>query len=648
MDRNGGSILTGTLLISLLLTPAVRSRLASPGDTGGGTESTGQNQSNGHSGAALRAEQKWSDRKRQAVEDQAKTDYRDEFNRVLNAACPKKDNKSACQVQPKDFIVAILPDPIHTHLALRFDRQIEAIEESVQDEDYIYDRAIMPWDTKVHRESDDHEKRLEALWYEEAREKNPGLMVFRGDSKHPQKALFVVIVTETPTGGVRRQQFREAIAKISDATKKDLSRPESWGPNPGPGCSTQQGEKLPECAPRGLRIVGPSFSGSLASLRELLTCTPSAKGHCPSVPLASIHASVSSHDDISSFEEAMQPQNVHLVSFLESSDIVIERFVEYLAGTAYLDPTRSESRNYRAKSIALLSEDESVYGRMQKDKSSSPEIQQKALRESDCDKKENSKEQQCMLKLYFPREISQLRAAYQKDIAGASDNNANAPPRDILRATPDVPGSEDDTVPVYSSKQMPLSQEAVMLGIVSELRRHNSQYILIRATDPLDQLFLARYLRTEYPQGRIVTIGADMLFRREAEDPRLHGVLALTTYSVVPTANHNFKSSEDEHIERVFPSSNEAATYNAMRSLLTAWVSDSVEICQHGEDLLKGSHCRHVLKRYTQEDDPNPRPSLRLYQYGWPYEVLERPGHAAPTVDDKLEQQPIFNEAPPR
>src|SRR5208283_2380399 len=176
-----------------------------------------------------------------------------------------------------------------------------------------------------------------------------------------------------------------------------------------------------------------------------------------------------------------------------------------------------------------LSEDETAYGMGNTGK----EQEQNKHCNSDSARTEFN----CKLTLYFPREISQLRAAYQKDVA-TSAATENAGPRDILPFYAEAPGSDDDTVPPFSARQVPLSQESVLLAIVSEIKKHNVQYIVVRSTDPLDTLFLSRYLRSAYPQGRVVTLGADLLYRREAEDPRLHGLLSLSTYSIAPSANH--------------------------------------------------------------------------------------------------------------
>jgi hypothetical protein len=214
------------------------------------------------------------------------------------------------------------------------------------------------------------------------------------------------------------------------------------------------------------------------------------------------------------------------VTFQESDQVLIERFVEYATGSSY------GSLGYENESIALVSEDETAYG--------------------------SGKEKAPVgLRLYFPREISQLRAAYQKEVA--TGDSGTAAPRDILPPYGDVSGDDDDSVTEFSAGQTVRSQEGVVQGLAAELRRHKIEFVIVRATDPMDTLFVSRYLRRAYPEGRVVTIGADVLFRREAEDPELHGLLSLSTYSLAPTGNHGFhayEDNEDYHVERTFPSSN--------------------------------------------------------------------------------------------
>jgi hypothetical protein len=75
-------------------------------------------------------------------------------------------------------------------------------------------------------------------------------------------------------------------------------------------------------------------------------------------------------------------------------------------------------------------------------------------------------------------------------------------------------------------------------------------------------------------------MGADLLYRREAEDPELHGLLSLSTYSVAPAANHGTWIS-DGGVERVFPSTDEAGIYNALRSLLADPAAEAQETGVH-------------------------------------------------------------------
>lgn len=44
------------------------------------------------------------------------------------------------------FVIVTFPDPVHTHLALFFDRLAEAIQEAAQDEGYSYENSWLPWE----------------------------------------------------------------------------------------------------------------------------------------------------------------------------------------------------------------------------------------------------------------------------------------------------------------------------------------------------------------------------------------------------------------------------------------------------------------------------------------------------------------------
>lgn len=583
MNRGSNLIITGAILLSVVLSSG-RSTRPEQGNATPINKDSAQKSATTRAILPVAANVRQVRKKRGDIEAEAEQDYSADFQALIEDGCPLRAANGTCLVKPQNFVIAIVPDPVRTHLALQFDRSIDAIEDAAQDENYIFDRAFIPWDSHLRQESDDLEKRVQATWYEHAMHNYPGLIIFRGTRENGNRALFVLVVTETPTGGVSKEQFDYAIRQIKTISGvKDLASQKSWGWTNGT-CESQ----TPGCVPRGLRILGPTFSGSLASLRQLVSCDHGK----PQYPLVSIHSgSISSRDELLDFDRSGQACGVHLVSFQESDDVVIDRFLQFLTTTTY----SRRNWNYNRDEVAILSEDESAYGR--------PDESAGGVNVGGKD----------VLKLYFPREISQLRTAYQKDVESASDQDSHGPPRDILRPSAELPGVDSDTVQSYSSSQMPLSQEGVMLGVVSELRRHNSLFIIVRATDPLDTLFLAHYLRSAYPQGRIASIGADMLFRREAEDPQLHGVLALSTYSPAIAANHSFRSYEEGHVERVFPSSTEIGTVNAMRSLLTAWVTDNINYdVDYDYTCCRGNGWRHEIKSH---EGP-----VTLYEYGQTYE----------------------------
>src|SRR5215471_4079364 len=63
-----------------------------------------------------------------------------------------------------EFIIATLPDPLHTHFSLSFDRSVEAIQQAAQDEDYDYDSSWLPWEVEepalaLLKDEDDAEDR---------------------------------------------------------------------------------------------------------------------------------------------------------------------------------------------------------------------------------------------------------------------------------------------------------------------------------------------------------------------------------------------------------------------------------------------------------------------------------------------------------
>ena len=180
------------------------------------------------------------------IEDYFRAERGHQDNSVTPWGVPKREQPNI------QFVIVSLPDPVHTHMALLFDRGIEAIESAAQASGFLFSRAWMPWDISTHNESTDFTVRLALSDYRQRVESLPGLMIFRksaGEKTSQDHAiLFVFVVGETPTGGLHVEQFQNAL-KIRQSILF--------------GADANNSDTM-------LRIYGPAFSGSLGSLAAIL------------------------------------------------------------------------------------------------------------------------------------------------------------------------------------------------------------------------------------------------------------------------------------------------------------------------------------------------------------------------------------------
>jgi hypothetical protein len=454
------------------------------------------------------------------------------------------------------FVIALLPDPVHTHLALQFDRGVEVLQQAAQKKGYAFDRAILPWDRASHPDPEDFRLRLAETKERRETERFPGLMIFRKSpdqlkanaSQQPTKVvsqvnlvvplgaesewkpLFVWIVGETPTGGVHKDQFRNALRIICEIR--------------GNCQATQPVTGQP------FLILGPSFSGSLESLSQELK-EPAARRTAQELYVYS--GTVTDARSIRWFEADIPPTG-RFASFQENDDHTLEQFLDFAC-----------NRGYERDAIAVLSEDETVYGSQRFSKKES----EHALVES-CTNRWVQEEPREVIHLHFPREISSFRSAYQKQSAGQPPTGSSTSAKSTLPLDLGESGNDDDSVAPYGQAQTPASQEAVMLGIVSELQKHHIKFTVLYASDPLDQVFLARFLRSNYPQGRVVVTTPDLLLAKDG-DTLLQGVLGVSTYALLPGLSDKLCRQElaNTHEDRLFASSSSIGTYNAMIGLLS-------------------------------------------------------------------------------
>jgi hypothetical protein len=412
------------------------------------------------------------------------------------------------------FAFAIVPNPVSTHLPLLFDRLIETIQQASQDENYSYDSSWFPWDT-THRTFELLNDQEAAEELQDVQEAQPGVIAFRhalrDDMPDPyEDGLVVFVIGEQPTGGISDAQFEHALDWIN---------------------------QLGGLSDRTLKVLGPTFSGSLPSLRRALE--HHQDGYSKVFVSSGTVSSTRSYEWFHNWIEN-RADGSYFVTAMEKDSIIVARFCQYLS-----------NQGYDVNRVAFLSEDETAFG-----------------------VRSNSEQSPCgrAVSLFYPRDIATLRSAYeQQAIFNPTKSEPNAStPSTTLRGDLSEPSTNDhDTVRSYGGQLTPLAQESILLDIANRLSEKRVQFVVLRSTSSLDQIFLSQFLRRAYPEGRVVIDGADLLFNRGADGKSLRGVMLLSTYPLL-TAEQDWAETlvaKPSGGYRAFGEDTSEGTYIAAREL---------------------------------------------------------------------------------
>lgn len=369
-----------------------------------------------------------------------------------------------------EFLIATVPDPLHSRLSLFTDLSIEAIEDGAQASGWIFANPWMPWIDTADGDEKDPEKRRKDRDVLRNQEKQPGILLFRRAAPKQESAaydpqvLIVFLAGETPTAGVNSAQFQLARAymrAIQGASGKD----------------------------QNVRLLGPTFSGSFYSLNGLLQ---------EDVRQSPVSYRVRSGTAQAADDGAVLGRPG--IDFRDASANTKDQDDYFLQVLAELGIETGQA--------AKLVEDESAFG--------------EAATGGD-------------IRLFrFPREISHLRNAYRDAISGSKSSNAAQP--DIEFSIKD-PQTGEDSIPVFSASQSPLSQYGVINNIAEAIRRNGIRLVWVQATNILDVLFIAEVLKRQCPDTRLLLDHSDILLTQAAQNVPLNGTLVLTTYPAFVSSN---------------------------------------------------------------------------------------------------------------
>jgi hypothetical protein len=496
---------------------------------------------------------------------------------------PVRTKSPALPMARLRFVIALVTNPVQTHLPLLFDRSVEAIQQAAQDESYAYDSSWFPWNQteKSYESLSDQEKAGES---EAELQEQPGIIVFRrafdnefvnklydsceGDaglrelrpkcrealdhSKYDSKKfgesykedLVVLVVAEQPTGGISDTQFEHALQWMQALNEDHSGEP--------------------------LSILGPTFSGSLPSLARELEAKTIRQSSSPVLVNAFRQyrngilinsGSISSEVNVRWFQVFLAQQHEKLQkaglnpktglqfrTFNESDSLMTDRFLCYL-----------QHEGYQLSKVAILSEDETAFGR----EPGGSGNKTPPLRSSSCDP---TNQEQSPIYLYYPRDIATLRSAYEKQsVFSAGKRQTNAPSTTLRGDLSEPANAEHDTVRTYAGQLTPLAQESLLFGITNVLDSKHIEFVILRSSNSLDLLFLSEFLRRSYPSGRVVIDGSDLLFRRGMEGASLRGVLLLSSYPLL-----SWTQDPKFHGYRVFAQGATEGIYIAARHLFRA------------------------------------------------------------------------------
>jgi hypothetical protein len=417
-----------------------------------------------------------------------------------------------------EFLIATVPDPLHSRLSLGTDSFIQAIEEAADASDWIFANEWLPWIDSASPEEKDPAKRREERAEIRRQETQPGILLFRRSASFVKEkpgsgdeTLLVFLVGETPTAGVNSSQFQ-----LARAYTRGIREPAGK-----------------------IRIMGPTFSGSFHSLKRLLggDQIPPDKYRVRSGTVTGLDEGTDLQDwgvDFRSATASTSDDENYFRSALEDVGIGPER------------------------ALALI-EDESEFGKNATELSASPKKDKLSA------SPEKKKEAPIRV-LRFPRDISHLRNAYRDAVSAPKSGNSTPP--DIEFSIKD-PETGEDSIPIFSGSQSPLSQYGVVNAITDAIQRDGIRLVQVRATNVLDMLFLADVLKRQCPDTRILLHYPDVLLVQAAQNEPLTGTLVLASYPEFFESN-DWMGGNQKTQPFIFPDANSEGIYNATVLLLNS------------------------------------------------------------------------------
>jgi hypothetical protein len=439
-----------------------------------------------------------------------------------------------------EFLIATLPDPIDSNARWMFDPMLDAIQRAAVANHYILDRFYIPdWDPRQDYAAG-HGSSTHAI-----HEQWPGVVLFRRVERVQsppalkQQLLALFLVSETATSGVYQEAMERALMIIHDwAAAERRSAPV-------------------------YRIVSPTFSGSIASLRNVIARFDAnhrdEKRAGQDIPAGSYHivsggATNANNRDI--LMTAVPPGSNRLTyqTTVLPDTVVLETLIQYIG--------RISPRGADLCRMALLVESNTSYGQQV----STPA--QPSDAGGECSADDPDALLRHALQLPFPLHISRLRARAQADRVRA--NAAAGVPSRFRTLQLDEPQTGQDRamdqIPALSPESTASTADLILATMLDAMKREGVSVVGLLATDTRDKVFLASQIAQVIPSVTLFTLESDLAYIHP--DSGLRGMLVGSSYPLFNQAQLWVRQAGDVDTRTQFPTTNTEGVYNATIALL--------------------------------------------------------------------------------
>jgi hypothetical protein len=487
---------------------------------------------------------------------------------------------------PVHFLLATVPDPVDSGFDYVFDQVVEAMQRALETEDFVIDRSWLPWRRPAPGTVGGRPSRLQ--------ERHPGLLLFRrsprpkpalgagivglaasplgqgpvlaafalipGSANGKVELLALLLVGETPTAGIHKVAFANAVRVLR--------------------CCQDEGQKG-----EPIRVLGPSFSGSHASLaaalKEIRTKPPApcdqgaAKADGDWRPISVVCGSANGFDRNQFFltwqqdppaGRAVELREDRFLATIHSDSLVRRWLYRFLSNPSHPKDGSQPSP------LVVLQESNTAFGRAaapKPRKAAAPKPRKKRVQQATPSEweEESAGREKLTFSVPFPLHISQLRAAYTKEqLARLQSLGLPQPARNIP-----LPQSEEDgrgqpeAVPVQAPLMTSALNDLVLADLLTAMAQKRARHVCLVASDTRDKIFLASLIRGRCPDVQLCTTGSDMLLAHPDYSYPLRGMVVASTYPLHPTVQTWSAISEGSDRHRIL-FANEACEgcYNAV------------------------------------------------------------------------------------